>query len=99
MSDKLSKLRVSDNGRRTGNAIAAGEISARGERMFTPPANQVDAGLGDDWVLVLDDASKGYPIPGGAQMAYVPISKSAQTPVLRRRHPVGGGGLRPRDGG
>jgi len=42
---------------RTGKAQSAGEFSTKGSREFTPPAN-------DDWVLVLDDASKRLAAPG-----------------------------------
>ncbi len=45
---------------RTGAATAAGTFPNTGERAFTPP----DAGEMLDWVLVLDDESKGYPAPG-----------------------------------
>ncbi len=45
---------------RTGDAVRAGRFPATGVRVFRPP--KPDEGL--DWVLVLDDASKGYPPPG-----------------------------------
>jgi hypothetical protein len=45
---------------RTGKAEAAGEFPNRGERLFSP----TDPGEHLDWVLVLDDASKGFPPPG-----------------------------------
>ena len=45
---------------RNGEATAIGEFPNTGEREFTPP----DPGEMLDWVLVLDDASKGYPAPG-----------------------------------
>ncbi len=44
---------------RTGEATSIGTF-ANGERDFTPP----DRGEMLDWVLVLDDASKGYRTPG-----------------------------------
>jgi Protein of unknown function (DUF4038)/Putative collagen-binding domain of a collagenase len=47
---------------RTGTADAIGSFANTGERVFTPP----DAGEMLDWVLVLDDESKGYPPPGRA---------------------------------
>jgi hypothetical protein len=47
---------------RTGEATAIGEFPNTGERRFTPP----DHGEMLDWVLVLDDASRGFPPPGGA---------------------------------
>lgn len=45
---------------RTGSATMIGSFANTGERTFTPP----DAGEMIDWVLVLDDASKGYGPPG-----------------------------------
>jgi hypothetical protein len=45
---------------RTGAALAIGEQEGEGQRTFRAPA----AGPGQDWVLVLDDASPGYPPPG-----------------------------------
>ena len=45
---------------RNGTAQAIGTFPNTGERAFTPP----DAGEMIDWVLVLDDAAKGYPAPG-----------------------------------
>ncbi len=45
---------------RNGQATAIGEFANTGEREFLPP----DKGEMLDWVLVLDDASKGYPAPG-----------------------------------
>lgn len=45
---------------RSGEATAIGTFANTGERTFTPP----DKGEMLDWVLVLDDESKGYPPPG-----------------------------------
>ena len=45
---------------RTGEAKAIGEFPNSGEREFISP----NPGETLDWVLVLDDASKGYPAPG-----------------------------------
>jgi len=45
---------------RDGKAVLVGEFASEGERAFTPP----DAGEALDWVLVLDDAARGYPPPG-----------------------------------
>ncbi len=45
---------------RNGAATAIGTFASEGTREFTPP----DKGEMIDWVLVLDDASKGYPAPG-----------------------------------
>jgi hypothetical protein len=42
---------------RTGAAQPAGEFAASGSQGFEPPAD-------GDWVLVLDDAGRGYPPPG-----------------------------------
>jgi hypothetical protein len=44
---------------RTGQSIAYGEFANQGERSFVPPSR----GRNDDWVLILDDASQGYPVP------------------------------------
>jgi hypothetical protein len=46
---------------RTGRAEALGTFENKGEREFTPP----DYGEMLDWVLVLDDAAKSFPPPGG----------------------------------
>jgi hypothetical protein len=45
---------------RNGEAKAIGEFPNRGEQEFNPP----DPGEFLDWVLVLDDATKGFPPPG-----------------------------------
>jgi hypothetical protein len=45
---------------RDGSATSIGEIPNTGSRAFTPP----DVGEALDWVLVLDDPSRGYPPPG-----------------------------------
>lgn len=45
---------------RNGQTVAIGTFETRGEREFTPP----DPGEMLDWVLVLDDAAKGFPPPG-----------------------------------
>lgn len=45
---------------RNGSATSAGEFANAGEREFTPP--QIEDDL--DWVLVLDDAAKGFGAPG-----------------------------------
>lgn len=46
---------------RNGRALSAGAaIPNRGSHTFTPPS----VGFGSDWVLVLDDAAKGFPPPG-----------------------------------
>jgi hypothetical protein len=46
---------------RDGKATLIGEFPNTGEREFIPPAK----GENLDWVLVLDDAAKGFPPPGG----------------------------------
>ncbi|MEN9938320.1 MAG: hypothetical protein RLZZ387_4899 [Chloroflexota bacterium] len=43
---------------RTGEASPAGELPASGTHTFAPPAD------GPDWVLVLDDAARGFGAPG-----------------------------------
>ena len=43
---------------RTGQARPAGQVPRQGERTFAPPQ------IWPDWVLVLDDAARGYPLPG-----------------------------------
>jgi hypothetical protein len=45
---------------RDGRATRIGTFANTGERTFSPP----DPGELADWVLVLDDATKGYPAPG-----------------------------------
>jgi hypothetical protein len=45
---------------RTGQSKLLGGFDNQGVHEFSPP----DAGEMIDWVLVLDDASKGYPEPG-----------------------------------
>lgn len=45
---------------RDGSAVLIGERANTGKASFQPPTN----GIGQDWVLVLDDAAKGYPAPG-----------------------------------
>ena len=45
---------------RNGDAQEIGTFSNQGEQAFTPP----DPGEMVDWVLVLDDAARGYPPPG-----------------------------------
>lgn len=45
---------------RDGRATVIGEFPNTGEREFAPP----DRGEMLDWVLVLDDASQGFPAPG-----------------------------------
>jgi hypothetical protein len=48
---------------RTGTSEAAGEFDGAGTTEFTPPSE----GFGSDWVLVLDDASKNFAMPGAGK--------------------------------
>jgi len=45
---------------RNGKAIYFDSFAKTASREFTPPSS----GIGNDWVLVLDDASQKYPAPG-----------------------------------
>ena len=45
---------------RVGESTVIGEFDNAGSREFDPPAAPVD---GNDWVLVLDDTTKDYPLP------------------------------------
>jgi hypothetical protein len=49
---------------RTGKATPAGEFANHGFQEFDPPG---EPERGNDWVLILDDASRGYPPPGSLQ--------------------------------
>ncbi|SDK41174.1 Putative collagen-binding domain of a collagenase [Catalinimonas alkaloidigena] len=44
---------------RTGRALPAETLPNRGTNAFVPPS----AGLGQDWVLILDDVAQDYPLP------------------------------------
>lgn len=44
---------------RTGSSRVIGEFRSGAPRAFTPPSEQ-------DWVLVIEDASRGFPLPGTA---------------------------------
>jgi hypothetical protein len=44
---------------RTGTSMEAGEFDNRGTHAFTAPSE----GFGSDWVLIVDDVSKGYQPP------------------------------------
>jgi hypothetical protein len=46
---------------RTGDAKQIGTFENKGTREFDPPGEKA---RGNDWVLVLDDASKAFPEPG-----------------------------------
>jgi hypothetical protein len=45
---------------RTGESKFIGKVPGTGIRKFTPPTG----GRGNDWILVLDDASKNFKTPG-----------------------------------
>jgi hypothetical protein len=45
---------------RTGDVSPTESISGKGTHKFTPPSN----GRGNDWILVLDDASMNFKTPG-----------------------------------
>jgi hypothetical protein len=45
---------------RNGEAKFIETIEGTGNRSFTPPTN----GRGNDWILVLDDKSKNFRLPG-----------------------------------
>jgi len=45
---------------RHGTAVKIGSFEKQGVREFKPPIK----GKGNDWILVLDDAAKTYPVPG-----------------------------------
>jgi hypothetical protein len=51
---------------RTGKAQAIGEFPTQGDRDFVPP----NSGESQDWVLVLDDASRGFGDPGLVEMVH-----------------------------
>jgi hypothetical protein len=55
------KLKASWFDPRTGKASPIGTFAGQGTRTFTPPGTP---GRGNDWVLVLDDASRGFGLPG-----------------------------------
>ncbi len=46
---------------KNGDVQSAGGFTGGGVRRFDPPGSE---GKGNDWVLVLDDASRGFPPPG-----------------------------------
>lgn len=45
---------------RDGSSTVIGDYANSGTQGFTPPSS----GTGNDWVLVLDDTSRGFPAPG-----------------------------------
>jgi hypothetical protein len=60
--DKIGadKINASWYDPRTGEMKPSETISGKGTKKFTPPSG----GRGNDWVLILDDASKGFKTPG-----------------------------------
>lgn len=44
---------------RTGSSMDAGEFANQGTHAFIAPSE----GFGSDWVLIVDDLSKGYKAP------------------------------------
>ena len=54
-----SKLKAYWYNPKNGEVKEAGEVENQGQKKFTPPTT----GYGQDWVLVLDNAAKGYPKP------------------------------------
>ncbi|QRK12545.1 DUF4038 domain-containing protein [Archangium violaceum] len=62
---------------RTGATTAIGTYANTGTRQFTPPSS----GAKNDWVLILDDNTRNYPMPGGTTApvteAYTTQSASA----------------------
>jgi hypothetical protein len=61
---------------RTGKAKRSGSLARNKIHEFTPPSS----GIGNDWVLVLDDAAKEFPPPGldasGTRRAKAPPSRN-----------------------
>jgi hypothetical protein len=53
-------LRASWYDPRTGKSTPIGEFAKTAVREFKPPSS----GENNDWILVLDDAAKKFPLPG-----------------------------------
>jgi hypothetical protein len=53
---------------RDGESAVIGEFSSAGQREFVPPS----LGENMDWVLVLDDATRGFPVPGKGKAKKTP---------------------------
>ncbi len=51
---------------RTGSSRVIGQFRREGERDFTPPG---ESGVGNDWVLALDDPARKLPAPGSARFS------------------------------
>ena len=45
---------------KNGEYREAGKHSGKAQQEFVPPSS----GYGHDWVLIIDDATKNYPLPG-----------------------------------
>lgn len=45
---------------RTGNSSLSGTFEGKGTKNFIPPSS----GMGNDWILVLDDTSRNFGLPG-----------------------------------
>jgi hypothetical protein len=45
---------------KNGEVKEAGKFTKQAQQEFSPP----NSGYGHDWVLIVDDASKNYPLPG-----------------------------------
>lgn len=65
---------------RNGTASLIGSFPNTGTRQFTPPSS----GSGNDWVLVVDDASRNFAVPGSGGM---PVPS---TPTPTPTTPAGG---------
>jgi hypothetical protein len=60
-TNKISGKEITANwyNPKNGEITNAGKSSKKNQQEFTPPTS----GYGHDWVLILDDASKDYPLP------------------------------------
>ena len=65
---------------RTGNATEAGEFENGKRHEFDPPG---DTRRGNDWVLVLDDSSKGWQAPGKIELIGPATPREAVLQALR----------------
>lgn len=65
---------------RTGKAILFDTFNKTAFREFTPPTS----GPGNDWILVLDDVSKRYPLPGisKTEVDFIPPSSPQKVTVI-----------------
>jgi hypothetical protein len=64
---------------RDGASAPLGSFENTGTREFVPPSE----GFGSDWVLILDDASRGFAAPGARRAA----PDSVRRPATVRRTP------------